>query len=160
MRHLVEITILILGYFYPKTWVVWITGKITQKFGLFLPTGFYSVCSVQHWTSTATCAAALEFNLPDLLGFISLTCMQKQDRFSFLSIYVNSLRKALYKKIFSRMDKWLKLCKLTWDMSSLPRKFFKNFSLRLSLMDAWTSYTINAINLQDRGCSAQSRACR
>ena len=36
-------TILILGYFYPKTWVVWITGKITQKFGLFLPTGFYSV---------------------------------------------------------------------------------------------------------------------
>ena len=42
VKHLVEMTILILGYFYPKTWVVWITGKITQKFGLFLPTGFYS----------------------------------------------------------------------------------------------------------------------
>ena len=43
VRYLVEMTTLILGYFYPKTWVVWITGKITQKFGLFLPTGFYSV---------------------------------------------------------------------------------------------------------------------
>ena len=26
-------TILILGYFYPKAWVVWITGKTNQKFG-------------------------------------------------------------------------------------------------------------------------------
>jgi len=36
-------TILILGYFYPKTWVVRITGKATQRFGLFSLTGFYSV---------------------------------------------------------------------------------------------------------------------
>ena len=37
MRYLVETTILILGYFHRKTWVVWITGKTTKKFGLFLP---------------------------------------------------------------------------------------------------------------------------
>ena len=29
MSQMVEMIILILGYFYPKTWVVWITGKIT-----------------------------------------------------------------------------------------------------------------------------------
>ena len=43
VKHLVELTILILVYFYPKSWVFWITGKTTQKIGLFLPTGFYSV---------------------------------------------------------------------------------------------------------------------
>ena len=34
MRYLVEMTILIFGFSTQKTWVVWITGKITQKFGL------------------------------------------------------------------------------------------------------------------------------
>ena len=55
MRYLVKTTILILGYFYPKTWVVWITGKITQKFGLFLRTGFYSSVDVHNkkWSGYA-----------------------------------------------------------------------------------------------------------
>jgi len=58
-----------------KTWVVWITGKITQKFGLFLPTGFYSVSAGQQicWV------IGFALNMLGLEPEVEMGCHEYQD---------------------------------------------------------------------------------
>ena len=43
IQYLVKMTILTHGYLYPKKLAVWIAGKTTKNFGLFLPICIYSV---------------------------------------------------------------------------------------------------------------------
>ena len=62
LRHLVETTILIHGYFYPKTWVVWITSKQPKNLGCFYKLVFtvsYIICEWIWQNPTLTHRATL-----------------------------------------------------------------------------------------------------